>query len=90
MNITHKRAAEILAHWNLGSAPVSDIYYEGTGVRNEHALYVGDAYVLKFTTNLGKTDITTLYAANRESIENFFVDLEAKFAEIRESLEAGN
>lgn len=54
MNITHKKAAEILTHWNLGSAPISDIYYEGTGVRNENAFYVGDAYVLKFTANLGK------------------------------------
>ena len=52
--ITHKKAAEVLKHWNLEQALVSDIYYQGSGNKNDNALYVGEKYVLKFTANLGK------------------------------------
>jgi len=52
--ITHKKAAEILKHWNLEKIVISDIYYEGTGNKNDNAYYVGEDYVLKFTANLGK------------------------------------
>ena len=54
MTITHKKAAQILKHWNLDGEPITDIYYDGTGNKNENACYVGDNYVLKFTVNLGK------------------------------------
>lgn len=54
MIVTHKKAAEILAHWDLQNETISDIYFEGTGARNESAYYIGENYVLKFTTNLGK------------------------------------
>ena len=54
MNITHKKAAQILQNWNLSGEVITDIYYEGTGVRNENAFYVGDHFVLKYTANLGK------------------------------------
>ena len=54
MTVTHKKAAEILQNWNLKDAAITDIYYEGTGNKNENACYVGDNYVLKFTVNLGK------------------------------------
>ena len=54
MTVTHKKAAQILRCWNLESETITDIYYEGTGNKNEHACYVGDAFVLKYTANLGK------------------------------------
>ena len=54
MIITHKKAAQILKHWNLESEPITDIYYEGTGNKNDSACYVGEAFVLKYTPNLGK------------------------------------
>ena len=54
MTITHKKAARILKHWNLEGETVTDIYYEGTGNRNDCACYVGADYVLKYTANLGK------------------------------------
>ena len=54
MTITHKKAARILKHWNLENAEITDIYYEGTGNKNENACYVGREYVLKYTANLGK------------------------------------
>ena len=54
MTITHKKAARILEHWNLQGETITDIYYEGTGNKNDSACYVGERYVLKFTANLGK------------------------------------
>ena len=54
MTVTHKKAAQILKHWNLDGETISDIYYDGTGNKNESACYVGEEYVLKFTANLGK------------------------------------
>lgn len=54
MMITHKKAAQILKNWNMETAAVTDIYYEGTGNKNDNACYVGDGYVLKYTGNLEK------------------------------------
>ena len=54
MTVTHKKAARILQNWNLSEAVITDIYYEGTGNKNDSACYVGEAYVLKYTANLGK------------------------------------
>ena len=54
MTITHKKAAQILKNWNLEGQTITDVYYEGTGNRNENACYVGKDYVLKYTCNLGK------------------------------------
>lgn len=54
MTITHKKAAQMLQNWNMGDAAVTDIYYEGTGNKNDSAVYVGEKYILKYTANLGK------------------------------------
>ena len=54
MTVTHKKAAQILQNWNLDGETITDIYYEGTGNKNDNACYVGEKYVLKFTANLGK------------------------------------
>ncbi|MBQ8236824.1 MAG: helix-turn-helix domain-containing protein [Oscillospiraceae bacterium] len=54
MIVTHKKAAQILKHWNLEAETITDIYYDGTGSKNDSACYVGEAYVLKYTADLGK------------------------------------
>ena len=54
MTITHKKAAQILQNWNMGDEPLTDIYYEGTGNRNDNAYCVGERYILKYTCNFGK------------------------------------
>ena len=54
MTITHKKAAQILRSWNLEGETVTDIYYDGTGNKNDSACYVGEEFVLKYTANLGK------------------------------------
>ena len=52
--VTHKKLQEILKNWNLQDEEIKDIYYDGSGNRNDNACYVGDAYVLKFSANQGK------------------------------------
>lgn len=52
--ITHKKISELLTYWNLEQETISDIYYDGSGNKNENAYYVGTKYVIKFTANLGK------------------------------------
>ena len=54
MTIPHKKAAQILPNWDLSDTTITDIYYDGTGNKNDSAYYVGEQYVLKYTTNLGK------------------------------------
>ena len=54
MTVTHKKAAQILKHWDLEDETITDIYYEGTGNKNDSACYVGGSFVLKFTADLGK------------------------------------
>ena len=54
MTVTHKKAAQILKHWNLEVETITDIYYDGTGNKNDSACYVGEDFVLKYTANLGK------------------------------------
>ena len=54
MTVTHKKIAQILENWGLSHENITDIYYEGTGNKNENACYVGDSFVLKHTLNLGK------------------------------------
>lgn len=52
--VTRKKIAEILTAWSLEKEAITDIYYEGSGSKNENACYVGDKYVMKFTANYGK------------------------------------
>ncbi len=54
MIVTHKKAAQILQAWNLEGETITDIYYDGTGNKNDSACYVDEEYVLKYTANLGK------------------------------------
>ena len=68
MTVTHKRIAQILKNWNMANEAVTDIYYEGTGSKNDNACYVGDAYVLKYTCNLGKLQKNIEVAKSLQSI----------------------
>ena len=49
MTVTHKKAASLLKYWNLEGQSVTDVYYEGTGNKNENTFCIGQDYVLKFT-----------------------------------------
>lgn len=66
MTVTHKKAADILSHWNLEAESITDIYYANTGEKNTHALYIGDSYVLKFTASFEKLKSNITLAAALE------------------------
>lgn len=88
MMVTRKKAAEILKHWNLEHETISDIYYDGTGSKNDSACYVGDGYVLKFTANLGKLKN---HIELSKSIENIGLAAATPIAAVdgREYIQAG-
>nr|MBP3598540.1 helix-turn-helix domain-containing protein [Eubacterium sp.] len=65
--LSHKKIAEILKHWNLENESISDVYYKGSGNRNDNAYYVGDEFIIKFTANLGKL---TNHIQLSKSLEN--------------------
>ena len=52
--VTHKKITELLKYWELQDETITDIFYEGTGNRNENAYYIGENYVLKLSANLGR------------------------------------
>ncbi len=52
--ISKNEITKILTHWNLENKTITDIYNENTGNRNQNAFYVGDNYIIKFSTNLGR------------------------------------
>lgn len=52
--MTHKRITRILAAWNMDNADITDIYYDGTDRKNEHAYYIGTDHVLKISANIGE------------------------------------
>lgn len=54
MTVTHKKAAQLLRHWNRQHETITDIYSESSGNRKENAFYIGDSFVLKYTANPGK------------------------------------
>ena len=54
ITMTHKKAAQVLQNWNLSDAAITDIYYDGTGSKNDSAVYVGEQYILKCTADPGK------------------------------------
>lgn len=54
MIISRKKIAQILKNWNMDGETITDIYYDGTGNKNDSACYVGKDYVLKYTANPGK------------------------------------
>ena len=65
--VTHKKAVQILKFWNLENEAIMDIYYDGTGRKNESACYVGDSYVLKYTADLDKLK---KHVAASKTVEN--------------------
>ena len=68
MTITHKKATQILRNWNLNDAIVTDIYYDGTGNKNDNAVYVNEEFVLKYTPNLEKLKMHIEVSKDLESI----------------------
>lgn len=49
--VSHKIIKEVLRHWGLEKKKVADIVYAETGNVSESACYVGEQYMIKFSSN---------------------------------------
>ena len=66
--MTHKKASEIVKHWGLERELVSDIFYEGNGERCENAFFIGDDFVLKFTSDFDEMQNHISLAKSLENV----------------------
>ena len=62
-----KKIKEILKYWGMENERISDVVYAETGAVSDHAKYVGDKYVLKYTANPGTAKKTVDIADALES-----------------------
>ena len=56
MMVSHKKLKEVLKHWGLEHEKLADVVYAETGNVSDSACYVGEQYVVKFSSNLGKVE----------------------------------
>ena len=54
--VSHKKLKEVLQNWGLENEKLSDVVYAETGNVSESACYVGDNYIIKFSSNLGNVE----------------------------------
>ncbi|MGN1188754.1 MAG: helix-turn-helix domain-containing protein [Lachnospiraceae bacterium] len=54
--MSQKRIADILVNWGLQNEKIADIVFPETGEISDTAKYVGDEYVIKYTSNLGNVN----------------------------------
>lgn len=66
--MTRKKASEIVKHWGLEKELVSDIFYEGNGERCENAFFIGDDFVLKFTSDFDEMQNHISLAKSLENV----------------------
>lgn len=69
--VTHKKITDILKYWGLENEKVSDIFYEGTGTRNDNAYYIGTNFVIKYSPNLGRLKNNLAISKELESVGLF-------------------
>ena len=53
---------KLLYHWNLQDNDVKTIVNENTGKQNENAYYIGNDYIIKFSTNLAVIKKTIVFS----------------------------
>ncbi len=59
--VSKAKIQKILSHWDLPNRTVKPIISENTGRQNENAYYVGDDYIIKYTTNLAAVQKAILF-----------------------------
>ncbi len=66
--VSHKKLKAILQNWGLEDERITDIVYAETGNICESACYVGDHYVIKYSSNLGKVQTHITLSQAIESV----------------------
>jgi len=54
--VSHKTIKDVLKNWSLENEKLADVVYAETGNVSESACYVGENYVIKFSSNLGSVE----------------------------------
>lgn len=54
--VSHKKIKEVLQNWGLEDEKLTDIVYDETGNVSDSACYVGENYIIKFSSNLGNVE----------------------------------
>lgn len=60
--VSKTKIQKILSNWNLQNSIVKSIINENTGKQSENSYYIGDDYVMKYSTNLAAVKKSTLFS----------------------------
>lgn len=71
--ISKNKIHKLLGEWGLQNETISNIYNENTCSQNENSYYIGNDYIIKFTSNLGfiKRNIDIAEALHKSDIPTF-------------------
>ena len=60
--VSKTKIQKILSNWNLQNSIVKSIINENTGKQSENSYYIGDGYVMKYSTNFAVIKKSTLFS----------------------------
>lgn len=60
--VSKTKIQKILSNWNLQNSVVKPIINENTGKQSENSYYIGDDYVMKYSTNFAVIKKSTLFS----------------------------
>lgn len=60
--VSKTKIQKILPNWNLQNSIVEPIINENTGKQSENSYYIGDDYVMKYSTNFAVIEKSTLFS----------------------------
>lgn len=60
--VSKTKIQKILPNWNLQNSVVKPIINENTGKQSENSYYIGDGYVMKYSTNFAVIKKSTLFS----------------------------
>ena len=66
--VSHEKIKEILKNWKLEKEKLTDVVYDAMGNVSESVCYVGDNYIIKFSSNLREVETHISVSLSIESV----------------------
>lgn len=66
--VSHEKIKEILKNWKLENEKLTDVVYDAMGNVSESVCYVGDNYIIKFSSNLREVETHISVSLSIESV----------------------
>ena len=66
--VSHEKIKEILENWKLENEKLTDVVYDAMGNVSESVCYVGDNYIIKFSSNLREVETHISVSLSIESV----------------------